>query len=167
MSNLFFISDTHFGHKNILTFKDDFGKSLREGFEDIEEMNEYIIAMWNHKVGSQDKVIHCGDVAFGKEALKLCQRLNGIKYLVLGNHDTMALNEYAKVFTKIFGVKYIGGDEAICTHVPVHPSSLRRFVLNIHGHLHEKHIDDARYFNVSVEQIGYTPIELEEIKGFI
>ena len=164
MSNLFFISDTHFGHKNILTFRGEDGNLIRPGFDSIEEMNETIIERWNKTVGDQDKVIHCGDVAFGRDALKLCHRLKGIKHLVMGNHDGQCIAEYAKIFNKIFGVKYIGKDEAICTHVPIHDNSLRRFGLNIHGHLHEKKLITGKHFNVSVEQINYIPISLEEIK---
>lgn len=164
MSNMFFISDTHFGHKNILKFQDGNGNFMRPGFSSIEEMNEHIIDQWNKTVGPMDKVVHCGDVAFGIEALKLCDRLKGIKYLVLGNHDGQQITNYLKAFRKVYGVKYIQTDTAICTHVPVHESSLYRFQFNIHGHLHEKKLDDKRYFNASVEQINYTPIELEEIK---
>lgn len=163
MANLFFISDTHFGHANTLKFTNADGTQLRPGFADVDEMNETMIDNWNKVVGKQDKIVHCGDVAFGKSALMLCQRLNGVKHLVLGNHDGQDIFDYKSIFTKIFGVKYIGRDTAICTHVPIHSSSMRNFKLNIHGHLHANVIDDPRYFNVSVERIDYTPISLEEI----
>lgn len=163
MAETFFISDTHFGHKNILTFRDHAGNFLRPGFKDIDEMNEHIVEQWNKTVTKQDKIIHCGDVAFGKPALQLCHRLKGIKYLVLGNHDGQASNEYLKIFNKIYGVKYIGRNDAICTHVPIHPGSMRDFKVNIHGHTHANRIPDYRYFNVSVECIDYTPISLDTI----
>ncbi len=161
MANLFFISDTHFGHKNILTFESDEGNPIR-AFSCIEEMNEHMVQAWNNTVGKQDKVIHCGDVAFGKEALQHCGRLNGTKHLVLGNHDTYATHEYLRFFSKIYGSKYIG-KEAICTHIPIHEGSFRGRSINIHGHLHTKVIGGP-YFNVSVERVNYTPISLEEIK---
>jgi calcineurin-like phosphoesterase family protein len=37
-----------------------------------------------------------------------------------------------------------------------------RFRANIHGHIHERTYP-MPYINVSVEQIGYTPITLEEV----
>lgn len=163
MGNTFFISDTHFGHKNVILFKDEDGKLMRPGFANIDEMNEHIIECWNKTVTNKDKVIHCGDVAFGSAALELCKRLNGIKYLVLGNHDNLDIYKYAGIFKKIYGVKYMSNDVAICTHAPIHETSLRKFKLNIHGHLHDEVVGDKRYFNVSVEQLNYTPIELEEI----
>ena len=167
MSTTFFISDTHFGHANILKFTEDDDSLIRPGFGCVEEMNEHMIKCWNSVVGPQDKVIHCGDVAFGKEALNLCHRLKGIKYLVMGNHDNYDIHSYLDIFHKLHGVKYIGRNEAICTHVPIHNTSLRDFKVNIHGHLHTSEINDPRYFNVSVEQIDYTPISLDEIKEIV
>ena len=163
MPNLFFISDTHFSHKNILGFVREDGSPERPEFSCIEEMNEHIVEMWNKTVNHSDTVIHCGDVAFGKEALQICARLKGIKCLVMGNHDTQDILEYKKVFNKIRGVKYIGKDTAICTHIPIHKSSMRGFKINIHGHLHGNYIDEPEYLNVSVERIRYTPISLDEI----
>ena len=163
MTEIFFIGDTHFGHKNILTFKDEDGNLIRPGFSCIDDMNERLVDNWNSVVRKQDKVIHLGDVAFGKEALQICKRLNGIKHLVLGNHDGLGIQAYAEIFSKIFGVKYVGKNTAICTHIPIHQSSFRHFKINIHGHLHEKTLDQPQYFNVSCEQIGYQPICIDSI----
>ena len=62
----------------------------------------------------------------------------------------------------------------ILTHIPVHPESLARWGLNVHGHLHANRVNlplaqipDRRYFNVSMEQINYTPISLEEVKTHV
>ena len=49
------------------------------------------------------------------------------------------------------------------SHAPIHPEELRDRI-NIHGHVHYKNIDDARYFNVSCENIGFKPISLENIR---
>lgn len=164
MSNYYFISDTHFGHKNILTFTKDEGTLIRPGFNDIKEMNEYIISQWNSIIKSNDKVIHCGDVAFGKTNFHDCvSQLNGIKYLVLGNHDNFHISEYFKYFKKIYSSLYLGKDDAIVTHIPVHETSLRRFKVNIHGHMHHNKLNDDRYFNVSCEQLDYKPIHFDEI----
>ena len=62
----------------------------------------------------------------------------------------------------------------ILTHIPIHPESLARWGLNVHGHLHANvvklslaQIPDPRYFNVSMEQINYTPISLETVKKYV
>jgi len=44
------------------------------------------------------------------------------------------------------------------------PQSVGRWKGNIHGHLHSNTIPDARYVNVSAEQVNYTPIDFEEIR---
>ncbi len=54
MSNIWFTSDTHFGHANIIRFCD-------RPFKDIQEMNERLIANWNAVVRPGDSVYHMGD----------------------------------------------------------------------------------------------------------
>jgi calcineurin-like phosphoesterase family protein len=49
----------------------------------------------------------------------------------------------------------------LLTHIPVHPSELRRGVLNVHGHLHARSVGDARYVCVSLEQTNFSPVPLE------
>lgn len=85
---MFFISDTHWGHKNIIKYSN-------RPFKSVEEMNHTLIANWNKVVGPKDEVWHLGDFAFMKyEDLKnVVRQLNGIKRLILGNHDkTIILN---------------------------------------------------------------------------
>ena len=85
----FLISDTHFGHGNILNFTRDDGTPLRGGFTDIDHHDEFLIQNWNKVVGVNDKVYHLGDVGF-KSFAKLKEtmdRLKGTKILIKGNHD--------------------------------------------------------------------------------
>lgn len=81
-SNVFFTSDTHFSHANILKF-------CERPFKTIDEMNEVLIDNWNKVVKEDDIVFHLGDFCFGGPQLwdKFLERLNGKKYLILGNHD--------------------------------------------------------------------------------
>ncbi len=51
---VYFISDTHFGHRNVL-------KLCNRPFETIEEMNETIIANWNSRVSGNDTVFIVGN----------------------------------------------------------------------------------------------------------
>lgn len=173
MHKVFFISDTHFGHANALTFKRADGSPLRD-FKSVEEMDETMIDNWNRVVRPVDKVYHLGDVAINQKALpNILPRLNGKKRLVRGNHDVFKSKEYFKYFDEIYGVRVFGKEGFICSHIPIHTESLSRWKANVHGHLHsnkviyddplEIYMEDERYINVSVEQINYTPIELEQI----
>ena len=80
--NIFFTSDTHFWHNNVIKF-------CNRPFSSIEEMNDTIIENWNRVVDKNDIVIHLGDFCFcGSDKFKeLVEKLNGRIYLILGNHD--------------------------------------------------------------------------------
>jgi calcineurin-like phosphoesterase family protein len=53
----------------------------------------------------------------------------------------------------------------LLTHVPIHESTLEhKKLLNVHGHIHEKKSPSKNHKNVSVEQINYTPINIEELR---
>ena len=170
MANIFFISDHHFGHANILTFKNSDGTLLRE-FDDVDHMNEIMIQRHNLVVRPSDKVYFLGDVVISRKtsALQVLARLNGEKVLIKGNHDQCNADAYLQYFKDIRGSHQFEG--LIMTHIPIHPESLARWGLNVHGHLHNNvvrmplsQIPDKRYFNVSVERLNYTPISLEELR---
>lgn len=163
MGEIFFIADTHFGQKSILSFKNG-GHPLRP-FKSLTEMHVTMVENWNRVVSPGDKVYHLGDVAFSKEGLHLLAMLNGKKRLVRGNHDLLKLAQYREYFSEIYGVRQIDG--YWLTHVPIHPQSAEggRFMGNIHGHLHCNDIPDPRYLNVCVERINYTPISFDEARA--
>ena len=169
MSTRFFVvSDTHFTHQNILSFKRADGTPLRD-FRSVGEMDELMIENWNKLVRPQDHVWHLGDVAMRRQLLPIVRRLNGHKRLIMGNHDIFEVKEYlAAGFQKIMGMRVIDG--MLLTHVPVHPNSLGRFSLNIHGHLHAGSVlqpdgtPDPRYVSVCVEKTNYSPIPLENLQ---
>lgn len=172
MPETWFISDTHFGHKNILEYEKD-----ARPFANIEEMNEAIIDRWNSTISHKDLVYHLGDFCFGKYNLILAERLKGRKKLIMGNHDMYSSNDYLLYFEKLYGCYQWEG--CILSHIPVHPSQLtERWKLNIHGHLHSKKIwdylglpmqwvEDSYYFNVSCEQNNLTPINADIIREVI
>jgi len=79
----YFISDTHFFHKNIIKFSN-------RPFDDVEQMNNQIIHNWNAIVTKQDEVYILGDFVVhgsGEHANNILEQLNGVKYLIKGNHE--------------------------------------------------------------------------------
>ena len=163
MPKTFVISDTHFNHELILTFKDYVGKPVRN-FESVAQMNELIMDNWNSVVNPEDTVYHLGDVLFGYDKEKWLAenftKLNGKKHLVLGNHDNPKfLAPYfksIKLWTELPGM--------VLSHAPLHEQTLNeshRFkddILNVHGHIHTNACPSGPYKCVSVEQINYTPL---------
>ena len=161
MSRSFVISDLHLGHE--LLCKEEFsGPGLRP-FPSADIMNEALIDNWNSVVKHNDKVYVLGDVAIKKKYIPLMARMNGTKRLVMGNHDIFDVKkDYLPYFKRVYAYKV--WDNMIFTHIPIHRASLKdRWKLNVHGHLHKHRIDDDRYMNVSVEQINYTPLDIQEI----
>jgi calcineurin-like phosphoesterase family protein len=163
MSSNFLISDTHFGHGNIVKFCDKDGKKIRP-WDDLEEMTEEMVKRWNETVKPGDKVYHLGDVAIARRGLEVLKRLNGRKVLIRGNHDIFKLKDYAEHFDDIRGVHVLPKSNIIMSHIPLHPDNLKsRNWRNIHGHLHQNKMEDPKYYNVSVEQIDYKPILFEVV----
>jgi calcineurin-like phosphoesterase family protein len=169
MSIVRFIADLHLSHANMAT---------RRGFSTIEEHDEHIIAKWNSVVTKRDVTYILGDVTMEKSApYPLLDRLNGIKHIVLGNHDrrqdTKKLLEYAESVAGMIQYKGI-----MLTHCPIHPAELEyRIPYNIHGHIHDKvvmkdvyeygykldPVPDERYICVSCERVDYLPKSLEDL----
>jgi calcineurin-like phosphoesterase family protein len=179
MVKTWFISDTHFGHVNAaLKFTKETGEPLRlntktgERFSSVDEMDQFMVDSWNSVVKSEDRVYHLGDVAIPKRGLQNLKKLNGRIRLVAGNHDPGRLdiwNEFPNI-TDICGAFELRKINWILTHIPVRESQLERFSRNIHGHLHAYVVRDSlgnpdiRYFNVSVERLDFTPINIDELK---
>ena len=82
MSDIFFVSDTHFDHSRIIQYSS-------RPYSDVSEMNEALISNWNALVQQKDIVWHLGDFSFGNfDKIKVVlSRLNGHINLCLGNHD--------------------------------------------------------------------------------
>lgn len=179
MPAIFLVSDTHFGHEKTCTvFKRADGSPLRP-FASAEEMDEHMIAAWNERVKPTDKVYHLGDVVINRKALKTLARLNGDKVLIRGNHDIFPDVEYREYFRELRAYHVMNG--MIFSHIPVHPESLGRFGVNLHGHLHANRVKkirgvnartgellyseeiDPRYHCVCVEQTDFAPILFEDV----
>ena len=181
MKEVFLYSDPHFSHSGVCRFLRADGVTKLRPFENVTEMDEYLIERFNATVSSRDKVYFLGDIVINKKALDaVMPRLNGDKVLIRGNHDIYKLKDYSKYFRDVRGYHILDG--MILSHIPIHPDSLGRFGTNIHGHLHEKRVRkakginyptgeiiyseteiDTRYHCVCVEQTEYAPISFDDV----
>jgi calcineurin-like phosphoesterase family protein len=163
---LWFISDTHFFHSNILRFTNPQGELIRPGFSNIHEMNEKIVDNWNAVVRPDDHVYHLGDVTFRYDGAfrALWLRLKGKKRLVVGNHDKLTNPGLMAGFEKIMLWRHFADQRFLCTHLPIREDQFRHnAVLNLHGHIHERIMDSQKFLSACVEQTGYRPISMDEI----
>jgi calcineurin-like phosphoesterase family protein len=176
MSDIWFISDTHFQHENILSFEHG-GKKLRPEFSSAEEMDEVMIERWNSVVKPGDIVYHLGDVIMGDRSnlMKIMNRLNGKKRLVVGNHDDIKFICASGAFQKVQLERKFDEFGLLCTHRPAHEEGFwdfrnKRELINVHGHIHtqlvldEFGLPDEQYKNICVELTNYTPVSVEELR---
>lgn len=137
---VYYISDTHFGHKGVINFD-------QRPFSNIEEMEAILIANWNNKVTNQDIVYILGDFCFEKESewLRLLNQLKGKKVLIKGNHDLKNMSSSLKnKFQDIKDYKEIDDRldnenvKVILSHYPIpfYKKDYSNKVYHLYGHLH-------------------------------
>ncbi|MFD0676386.1 MULTISPECIES: phosphoesterase [unclassified Paenibacillus] len=163
MSNVFLISDHHFGHASIIDFES-------RPFSSAEEMTETMIEKWNAVVRQEDKVYHLGDFSFlnKEKTAGIVTRLNGYKSLIMGNHDRGRTRRWwlEAGFDEVSEHAIVYGGFFFLSHEPMYMNKHMPYV-NIHGHIHGQKYEGSQYINVCVEHWDYTPISFEAIKAMV
>ena len=174
---VFFTSDTHFYHSNIINF-------CGRPFKNVEVMNETLIANWNSVVGPDDIVFHLGDFCLGGSAewTNILNRLNGKIYLIVGNHDIKNLRQgYYSHFEHIAMQMHIevGKQKIYLNHCPfLCYGGAYRDTWQLFGHVHTSKqntgIDAPRLhmlfptqYDVGVDNNNFTPVSFEQVKRII
>lgn len=167
---IFYISDLHFGHRNVI------GMDGRP-FETIEEMDETLIRLWNGRVTDEDDVYILGDFAYrnGNTASWYLRQMKGRKHLIIGNHDRLTIQDEKAMayFSSVEKMVLINDNDrtvSLC-HFPVAEwNGKRRGGYHVHGHLHNRR--DAVYkfmsrfdkaLNAGCMLNGYRPVTLDEL----
>ncbi|CAG7645273.1 metallophosphoesterase [Paenibacillus allorhizosphaerae] len=163
MTNVFVISDHHFGHKQIIDFES-------RPFADVDEMNAAMIDKWNAVVGKDDKVYHLGDFSFlnREKTQAIVSRLNGYKFLIMGNHDRGRTRSWwlDVGFHEVSEYPIVYNGFYFLSHEPMYMNKHMPYV-NIHGHIHGQKYEGAQYINVSVELWNYEPLLFDTIKEML
>lgn len=168
---IYFTSDLHFGHKNIL-------RLCRRPFSSIEEMDQILIDNWNKKVHRDDTVYIMGDLMFRSEktAEYYLDQLKGKKHLFIGNHDgrwmkTVDLSHYFESIS-MMGTFSDGQHKIIGCHYPMMtwPGAGKNGYM-VFGHIHAN--TDAPYWsmiassplllNAGVDINGFSPVSFDEM----
>lgn len=175
---VWFTSDTHFGHDNII-------KYCNRPFRDVREMDEEIIRRWNETVPADGVVFHLGDFGYGgsKEWADILRRLNGRIYLILGNHDLKNIKQgYMAAFAHVTQQMTIrvGGQSIYLNHNPfLCYGGSYKDVWQLFGHVHSgpnsntgldhprlQHLFPLQY-DVGVDNNDFRPISFAEVKAKI
>lgn len=160
---IWFTSDTHYGHANIMKYSN-------RPFSSVKEMDESMIARWNSRVAPGDTVYHLGDFAFAKrrETVEaILQRLQGNKFLILGNHDKDSVRK-AQGFVQITPHKEIkvGDQKIVLNHYAMKVwNRSHHGAWQLYGHSHGTLPNDPgkMHFDVGVDCWNYCPISFEQV----
>lgn len=179
--NLFFTSDFHLFHENVLKFDN-------RPFLNVAEMHEAIETNWNSVVTKDDVVIYNGDLTFARrgdvaEVKKFLNSLNGEIHFIMGNHDKWediatytrfkTQQDYLEVRLNYFNDEKIKNEVTfICMHYPLYSWNKKHHkTYHVHGHCHGNlhHGEDASYYvnnraiDVGCNIHNYTPVSYIEI----
>lgn len=174
-SSIFVTSDWHLNHRKML--KGEFG---------IRPSNYETLLVKNYRevVSEVDTVVFLGDMLFQpatyrKEFAFLMQSLPGTKLLVKGNHDAKLYRDYIIKdcgFTACYDDFFIYG-EILFSHHPVYGDTRKKYKakslalrnifegknlsINLHGHMHEYPVEDARCVSACPEFTNYYPLRID------
>lgn len=170
MSKLFFTSDEHFGHNNIIKF-------CNRPFADMDQMVDSLIYRHNLAVGAEDRVYHLGDMFWRTfpldRALAVMKALNGEHHYIRGNHEELVDENPALQECFV----------TICERAQIYPEGAPRkgIVLDhyagrvwhdsdkgawqLYGHTHADltEMDPLLAFDVGVDANDFMPVSLEQV----
>ena len=165
--DIWFTSDLHFGTEGSLKWLDGMGNPIRD-FPDQETFEQTVIDNHNQLVNPHDKVYFLGDVVMHERGLEAVKKMNGVKYLVGGNHDRLKAQKYLTVFNDVMGCRWFGTHRFMLTHIPVYidPYFKLRKKLNVHGHLHVQPSPTPYHYSVCLEVNDYKPTPISKIMEY-
>jgi len=176
---IFFTSDNHFLHKNIIKYCD-------RPFNNVEDMNEHLIAKWNLIVGDDDLIFCLGDFSLGtpQDTLAILNRLNGYKVLIKGNHEKSTLKKHSTKdmfeggIYDLLEIK-VNDDEVsndfqdiiLCHYTMLTFNKSYRGAWQLFGHVHGNLDGDPRVspnqIDVGVDSHMFEPISYQKVKEII
>lgn len=172
-----FTSDPHYYHQKIIEY-------CNRPFETWEEMNEKMIKNYNDRIGSNDRVLWLGDTLMGgvKKGIDILSRLNGKKFLVLGNHDAAPHKMASMGFEVVSHTLFFEmcGRKIIANHYDQWKYRSRwddryedrRILLNegeilFHGHTHQLSKVNMNQVHLGVDAWNFAPAMREEVEQLV
>lgn len=155
-----FTSDAHLGHRNII-------RHCARPFSSSDEMDALLIENWNFFVRPHDQVFVLGDFAYraGRHPSSYLQQLNGLKHLLIGNHDgpeTVRAPEWASVH-QLLEIKVEGIPLVLCHYPLLSWRGSMHGSLHLHGHEHGRIPPSKQAVDVGVDVWNFQPVSLPEI----
>lgn len=165
MSNeIFFTSDCHIGHKNII-------KYCNRPFDCVDDMNHTIISKWNDAVSYNTRVYCLGDICFARkdeQFREMIGQLNGKITLILGNHDNFKMVRRNKdLFEEVVPVKEIrhDGQTIVLNHYAQRTwNKSHHGSIHLYGHSHGTLPPYGYSFDVGVDSWNFAPVSWTQVK---
>lgn len=178
---VFFISDTHFGHDWMINFNN-------RPYVDSEEMDSAMIENWNRTVPAEGLVFVLGDIGDTdqKRIIEVFNQLHGEKILIRGNHENIYHEESLQsIFSEIYDLLYVRiqddiddkSQDIVLCHYPMFDwDNYFQGSWQLFGHLHTRELPEfktlksklfAEQYDVGVENNNYRPISYYEVKKII
>lgn len=168
---LWWTSDEHFGHANII-------KYCARPFATVPEMDAEMIRRWNAVVRPDETVMVIGDFSFHGEEVttQILARLHGEKILVKGNHDRCKTDTYWKRvgFREVVQHWHVMLEQIGRVFIKHEPEPYgSSWPVQFNGHVHEKwktkyyKTTGQVYINVGVDQWAFAPVSTQELVGMV
>ena len=172
---IWFTSDTHFGHENII-------KLCERPWSDAASMERDLVATINACVGKNDTLYHLGDFSFKigiDDQERILRRINCKDiHIIPGNHDKhlpeIAAHKLIKLEPPILEIKQ-DGRRITLSHYPIADwAGMRQGALHLHGHIHSRGLDyneacrsrGLLRYDVGMDANGYAPVSLSQVMAF-
>lgn len=157
---IYFTSDTHFDHANIMLY-------APRPHASVDEMNEAIIQAWNDTVKPGDVVYHLGDFAFKRHAY-FAERLAGQIILIEGSHDRMSAKD-RKAFVCVGPRHEVRGEpDIILSHYAMRVWPRSHYgTWHLYGHSHGHLPPWGKSFDVGIDAHGYAPLSMERVRAIM
>ncbi len=169
---LWFSSDSHFGHANII-------KHCNRPFDNVEQMNSSLIDNINLLVQPNDTLYYLGDFAFREEKPTFYREKINCKniILIIGNHDPITkqgkpnmkhLECFSEVHEMLYVRQKINGEKqgiVLCHYAMRTWRGSGRGTWQLYGHSHGT-LEDNNYslsFDVGVDCHNFMPINLDQV----
>jgi calcineurin-like phosphoesterase family protein len=161
---IWFTSDHHFGHSNIINF-------CNRPYSDVIQMEKDLVTRFNSVVQPGDVVYFIGDIVWDKKSMDVLPALHGVHRFVLGGHDLRFFTEKSPNQCppgvrkyEIWEVNAEGQPIVLC-HFPLREwNGSYHGVWHLHGHCHGRAFEPPHCLDVSVDAWEFYPVSLTQIR---
>lgn len=169
--NIFFTSDHHFNHANIINYS-------KRPFQSVMDMDEILVERWNSVVSHKDVVYYVGDLTLGNYqfASTVLSMLKGTIVFIEGSHDKW-LRDYdegypprsasgtpVKLFPPVANINERGKIITLCHYAMRSWDRSHYGTWHLFGHHHGALEPYGLSFDIGVDTHNFYPWSLEEVE---